>query len=114
MATKSSNSSYTGKNIKVLKGLEGIRQRFDMYVGGIETASNHLVKEALDNCVDEFINKHSTGVWIEYFENENRIVIKDDGRGLPTDIHPEEKVPTIEVLFSNLHAGKFTACYYLI
>lgn len=98
-------AEYTGKNIKTLKGLEAVRQRMDMYVGSVDQATHHLVKEVIDNSIDEYLNGYSTGIWIELFEDENRIIIKDDGRGLPTDIHPEEGIPTIELIMSRLHTG---------
>jgi len=104
--TKKNN--YDGSNVKVLKGLEGIRQRFDMYVGSKETAALHLIKEAIDNGIDEYMNGFATFVSVKYDQRDNSIVVTDDGRGLPTDIHPTEKKPTMEVLFSLLHSsGKF-------
>jgi DNA gyrase subunit B len=98
-------STYTDSSITVLEGLEAIRKRFDMYVGGKDSAANHLVNEVVDNSIDEVLNGYATKILVEYFPKDNRIVIEDDGRGLPTGIHPGKKKPTIEVLFTNLHAG---------
>lgn len=98
-------TKYTGENIKILKGLEGIRMRYDMYVGSRDTAAFHLVKEALDNCVDEYINGHATQISVDLDTKTNIIKILDNGRGLPIDIHPTENKPTMEVLFTNLHSG---------
>ena len=102
------NNTYTGKNIKHLKGLEAVRHRSDMYVGAIDGALFHMTKEILDNSVDEFINGYATTVTVDIDPEENIIAIEDDGRGLPVDIHPEEKIPTMELLFTSLHSsGKF-------
>jgi DNA gyrase subunit B len=109
MATKSKKSvesvQYGDESVVVLEGLEGIRQRFDMYVGSKDSASFHLVKEVVDNSVDEALNGHATTIWVEYFPKTNRIRIEDDGRGLPTGMNAKMKKPTIEVLFTYLHAG---------
>ena len=102
------DNTYNDSKIKVLKGLEGIRQRYDMYAGSKDTVSLHMVKEAIDNSIDEFMNGFSTFVEVNYDLDKNKITITDDGRGLPIGIHPTEKIPTIEVLFGSLHAsGKF-------
>jgi DNA gyrase subunit B len=98
-------NQYSDDSIQVLEGLEGIRKRFDMYVGGKDSAAFHLVKEIIDNSIDEVLNGHATRIKVWYLEKENRVVIEDDGRGLPTGMHPKMKRPTIEVLFTHLHAG---------
>ena len=97
--------SYSAESIKVLHGLEGIRTRFDMYIGGIETGVMHCVKEAIDNSVDEFINGYATTIQVTIDTKKNTITVHDDGRGMPIDMHPTEKKPTLEVLFTNIHAG---------
>ncbi|QQM18077.1 DNA gyrase subunit B [Staphylococcus phage MarsHill] len=102
------SSNYSGSNIKHLEGLEAVRHRSDMYVGAIDGALFHMTKEILDNSVDEFINDYGTKVVIDLDLQKEIITIKDDGRGLPIDIHPDKKIPTIELLFTSLHSsGKF-------
>ena len=106
MSKKSKETlNYSDDSIIVLEGLEGIRKRFDMYVGSKDTASFQLVKEVVDNSVDEALNGYATKITVEYFPVTNRVVIEDDGRGLPTGMHTKMKKPTIEVLFTYLHAG---------
>lgn len=104
---KVSNSElvYDDSSINVLEGLEAIRKRFDMYVGGKDSASFHLVKEVVDNSIDEVLNGFATIIKVEYFPKTNTVVIEDDGRGLPTGMNVKLKKPTIEVLFTHLHAG---------
>lgn len=99
---------YTGNSIKYLEGLEAVRHRSDMYVGSIDGALFHMVKEIVDNAVDEFINGYGTKTIVDLDLQNETITIKDDGRGLPTDIHPDKKIPTIQLLFTSLHSsGKF-------
>lgn len=102
------SSNYSGSNIKHLEGLEAVRHRSDMYVGAIDGALFHMVKEILDNSVDEFINEYGTKVEVDLDLQNDTITIQDDGRGLPIDIHPDKKIPTIQLLFTSLHSsGKF-------
>jgi DNA gyrase subunit B len=105
MAKTKVTNQYNDDSITVLEGLEGIRKRFDMYVGGKDSASFHLVKEVVDNSVDEVLNNFATKISVEYIESKNLVVIEDDGRGLPTGMNTKLKKPTIEVLFTHLHAG---------
>ena len=101
-------NNYNGSSISHLKGLEGIREKFDMYVGSKEGASFHLLNEVLDNSVDEFMNGYSTKIDVYYDIKKNYIKVVDDGRGLPTDMHPTEGKYTIDLLLSDLHtSGKF-------
>lgn len=96
---------YSGESVNVLHGLEAIRARYDMYCGGVEKAVFHIVKEAIDNSVDEFINGYATYVKVEIDTKKNSIKISDNGRGMPIDMHPTEKKPTLEILFTKIHAG---------
>ena len=98
-------NQYSDESIDLLEGLEGIRTRFDMYVGGKDSAAFHLVKEVVDNSIDEAINGYCTNINITYDEKLNQISIEDNGRGLPTGINKKTKKPTIEVLFTYMHAG---------
>ena len=98
--------SYTGENIKVLKGLEAVRQRPSMYIGSTgKKGLHHLVNEALDNSVDEFMAGYCNLITIRINKDGETISIEDNGRGIPTDIHPTEKISTLEVVMTQLHAG---------
>jgi DNA gyrase subunit B len=98
--------NYGDDAVNVMDGLEAIRkQSMDMYVGGKDTASFHLVKEVVDNSIDEVLNGYASRIWVTYFPKLNKIVIEDNGRGLPTGMNSKLKKPTIEVLFTMLHAG---------
>jgi DNA gyrase subunit B len=101
---KKSKSNYTAENIKVLHGLEGIRERFDMYIGSRENGVTHLIKETITNSIDEFMNGFCKNIAVNLHPN-NIISIIDDGRGMPVDYHKEEKAYATEVLFTNLHSG---------
>lgn len=107
-------SDYTAKDIEVLEGLEPVRKRPGMYIGGTdEKAMHHLVAEVLDNSMDEAVAGHANRIEIR-FEAGNVVAIKDNGRGIPTDPHP--KFPTLsalEVIFTTLHSGgKFNSNVY--
>ncbi len=101
---------YQAKDIQVLEGLEAVRKRPGMYIGSTEHP-NHLVKEILDNSIDEAMNGFASK--IEVILEEARITITDDGRGIPVDQHPKLKKPALEVIFTTLHAGgKFSDTVY--
>ena len=99
-------SNYTSESIEVLTGLEPVRKRPGMYT---DTASpNHLVMEVIDNSVDEALAGFAKEISVNLHKDFS-VTVEDDGRGMPVDIHPEEKVPGVELIFSRLHAGaKFT------
>ena len=95
-------SDYTSESIEVLTGLEPVRKRPGMYT---DTASpNHLVMEVIDNSVDEALAGHAKEISVNLHKDFS-VTVEDDGRGMPVDIHPEEKVPGVELIFSRLHAG---------
>ena len=94
---------FTGKNVKVLKWYEGIQKRYGMYAG--VDPVNHCVKEILDNSIDEYMSGFGDEIDVILNTDKNMVTVIDQGRGIPLDIHPEEKRPTMEVLFSNVHAG---------
>jgi DNA gyrase subunit B len=99
-------ANYTAKDITVLEGLEPVRKRPGMYIGGVGTAGlHHLVWEVLDNSVDEAMNGHASNIWVTLHEDGASLTIEDDGRGIPIDKHPSSKKSALEVIFTMLHAG---------
>ncbi len=96
---------YNSKDIRVLKGLEGVRMRPAMYIGGTDRQSlYHLIWEILDNSIDEFLAGHADRVTIEIQDN-HWVRISDNGRGIPVDPHPTEKISAATVALTVLHAG---------
>src|SRR5438128_1709511 len=99
-------TSYTAKDITVLEGLEPVRKRPGMYIGGVGSSGlHHLVWEILDNSVDEAMNGYASNVWVTLHDDGSSITIEDDGRGIPVDKHPKSKKSALEVIFTMLHAG---------
>ena len=93
---------YDASTLKVLRGLDPVRQRPGMYT---DTASpDHIVREAIDNGVDEAMGGHATTVSVQMNE-DGSVTIEDDGRGMPVDIHPEEGVSGVELILTKLHSG---------
>ncbi|HEY1655418.1 MAG TPA: DNA topoisomerase (ATP-hydrolyzing) subunit B [Candidatus Tumulicola sp.] len=98
-------SNYTGEQIEVLRGLEAVRKRPGMYIGNTaERGLHQLVYEAVDNAVDEALAGYAKNVRVTLFKDES-CRVEDDGRGIPIDIHAEEKLPAVEVVMTILHAG---------
>jgi DNA gyrase subunit B len=98
--------AYTAKDITVLEGLDPVRRRPGMYIGGVGTSGlHHLVWEILDNSIDEAMNGHASNIWVTLHKDGSSITIEDDGRGIPIDKHPTSKKSAIEVIFTVLHAG---------
>jgi topoisomerase-4 subunit B len=95
-------SSYTASDIEVLSGLDPVRRRPGMYTD--TTRPNHLAHEVIDNSVDEAINGFCENIRVTVFK-DGSLQVEDDGRGMPIDIHPKEKVPGVEVILTRLHAG---------
>ncbi|MCC7008161.1 MAG: type IIA DNA topoisomerase subunit B [Acidobacteria bacterium] len=99
-------STYSAKDITVLEGLEPVRRRPGMYIGGVgATGLHHLVWEILDNAVDEAMNGYASNIAVLLHEDGTSITIQDDGRGIPVDRHPQTKTSALEVIFTTLHAG---------
>jgi DNA gyrase subunit B len=100
------SANYTAKDITVLEGLEPVRKRPGMYIGGVgSTGLHHLVWEVLDNAVDEAMNGYASNIWVTLHADGSSITITDDGRGIPVDKHPTSKKSALEVIFTVLHAG---------
>ncbi len=98
--------SYTARDITVLEGLEPVRKRPGMYIGGVGTAGlHHLVWEILDNAVDEAMNGFASTIMVTLHRDGSSITIADDGRGIPVDPHPKTRKSALEVIFTMLHAG---------
>jgi len=107
-------ATYTAKDITVLEGLEPVRKRPGMYIGGVgSTGLHHLVWEILDNSIDEAMNGYASNIVVTLHEDGSSITIADDGRGIPVDKHAKAKKSAVEVIFTTLHAGgKFEAGNY--
>ncbi|MBM3751804.1 MAG: type IIA DNA topoisomerase subunit B [Acidimicrobiia bacterium] len=98
--------SYTAKDITVLEGLEPVRRRPGMYIGGVGSPGlHHLVWEILDNSIDEAMNGHASNVVVTLHADGASLTVSDDGRGIPVDKHPTTKTSALEVIFTTLHAG---------
>ena len=100
------SESYSAKDIEVLEGLEPVRRRPGMYIGGTdETALHHLAAELLDNAMDEAVAGHATFIEVT-LEPDNWLTVRDNGRGIPVDPHPKFKnLSALEVIFTTLHSG---------
>ncbi|MBD5086942.1 MAG: DNA gyrase subunit B [Clostridiales bacterium] len=97
--------NYGARDIEVLKGLDAVRMRPGMYIGttGVK-GMHHILWEIVDNAMDEALNGYGNLIEIEIFP-DNSISVTDHGRGVPVDIHPVEKIPAVELVFTTLHAG---------
>lgn len=102
MATKKPASDYSESSIRVLKGLEPVKQRPGMYTRTENPL--HIIQEVIDNASDEALGGYCSHIAVTV-NADNSITVEDDGRGIPVGLHPEEGVPTVEIVFTRLHAG---------
>jgi DNA gyrase subunit B len=98
--------AYSAKDITVLEGLDPVRKRPGMYIGGVSsTGLHHLIWEILDNSIDEAMNGHASEIKVTLHKDGRSITVADNGRGIPVDLHPKLKKSALEIIFTTLHAG---------
>ncbi len=102
----STTTSYQASDIVALEGLDPVRKRPGMYIGGVGSSGlHHLIWEILDNSVDEAMNGHATEIVVTLHKDNTTVTVADNGRGIPVDKHPKTKKPALEMVLTMLHAG---------
>ena len=102
---KAEKNTYSAKNLEVLEGLDAVRMRPGMYIGSTGVKGlHHILWEIVDNAIDEAANGFANKIKVVLYKDGSASV-EDNGRGIPTDIHPKEKVSGVQLVFTKLHAG---------
>jgi len=113
--TAKNNSSYVADDIEVLEGLEHVRKRPSMYIGGVDSRGlHHLIWEIVDNSVDEYLAGHANEITVVLHKDASSVTVEDNGRGIPVDIHKKTGKSALEVILTTLYAGgKFSEKNYM-
>src|SRR5690242_15251244 len=113
--TKKQAKTYSGQDIQVLEGLEPVRKRPGMYIGGVdERGYHHLLWEIVDNSIDEVINGFARTIWVTLSKDHRSATVEDDGRGIPVDLVKKYNKNALELILCTLHAGgKFEQGNYI-